>query len=66
MFANLFLLHDEEIEDMALDMKESVQAFNPKLGKQRAQHYDAVKLGHVWCLNTKLNFLDRQNSFKSK
>ena len=33
IFMNLLLLHNEKIDDVILDMKDSVQKFNPKLGK---------------------------------
>ena len=33
VFTNLLLLHDEEIDDMILDIKDSMQECNPKLGK---------------------------------
>ena len=44
---NLLLLHEEDIEDMMLDVKDSMQECNPKLGKKRFQHYKVVKLGCV-------------------
>ena len=37
---------------MILDMKDNIQAVNPKIGKQRVQYYDATKLGYVMCLTT--------------
>ena len=39
---------------MIMDMKDNMQAFNPKIGKQRIQHYDVAKLGYVMCLTTKI------------
>ena len=53
IFTNLLLLHDKKVDDMMLDMKDSMQKCNLKLGKQRVQYYNAVMLGHVWCLSTK-------------
>lgn len=50
---NLIILHDEEIADIIIDMKDSIKAFNPKIGKHRIQHCDAVKLGYIMCLATK-------------
>ena len=54
MFANALQLHDGKIEDIILDMKDKMEAFNPKIGKQRIQHCDAVKLGYLMCLTTKI------------
>ena len=50
----MLILHNENIEDMMLDMKDSVIACDPKIGKQRIQHYNVAKLGYVMCLLTKI------------
>ena len=39
---------------MIIDMKENMHSFNTKMGKQRFQHHDVVKLGHIMLLTTKL------------
>ena len=54
MLTNCLILHDEETDDIALDLKEGMSASNPKIGKQRVQHHDAVKLGYAMCLTTKI------------
>ena len=54
VFTNILLLHNENIEDMILDMKDSLAAYNPKIGKQRIQHYNVAKLGYIMCLLTKI------------
>ena len=51
---NMLILHNEKIEDMILDMIDGVIAHNPKIGKQRKQHYNVVKLGYIMCLLTKI------------
>ena len=51
---SLFLLHDEVIADMIIDMKDGMEAFNPKISMQRIQHHDATKLGYAMCLTTKI------------
>ena len=37
---------------MIMDTKDSLQNFNTKIGKQRAQHHDAAKLGYAMCFVT--------------
>ena len=54
VFTNLLLLHDEGIEDIILDMKDAMEAYNPKIGKQRIQHHSVAKLGYIMCLTTKI------------
>ena len=54
VFTNMLILHNENIEDMMLDMKDSVIACDPKIGMQRIQHYNVAKLGYVMCLLTKI------------
>ena len=54
VFTNFLLLHDEEIEDMIIDMKDGMEAFNTKIGKQRVQHHDVVKLGYIMFLTPKI------------
>ena len=54
VFTNFLLLHDEKVEYMIIDMKDSMQSFNTKMGKQRVQHHDVVKLGCIVLLTTKL------------
>ena len=49
MFTNLLLLYDEKIEDIILDMKDGVEAHNPRIGKKRIQHYNVAKLGYIMC-----------------
>ena len=54
VFTNFLLLHDEEIDDMIIDMKDGMEAFNTKIGKQRVQHHDVVKLGYIMFLMPKI------------
>ena len=54
VFTNLLLLHDEKIEDIIIDMKDAMEACNPKIGKQRIQHHSVAKLGYIMCLTTKI------------
>ena len=54
VFTNLLLLHDEKIEDIIIDMKDAMEACNPKIGKQRIQHRSVAKLGCIMCLTTKI------------
>ena len=54
IFTNCLILHDEEIDDIILDLKEGVNSSNPRIGKQRVQHHDVAKLGYVMCLTTKV------------
>ena len=51
---NILILHSEDIEDMIMDMKDGLEARNPRIGKQRIQHYDVTKLGYIMCLLTKI------------
>ena len=39
---------------MILDMKDGMAACNPRIGKQRIQHYNIAKLGYIMCLLTKI------------
>ena len=54
VFTNILVLHNELIEDMIMDMKDGLAAYNPRIGKQRIQHYNVVKLGYIMCLLTKI------------
>ena len=54
VFTNILLLHNENIEDIILDMKDGMTSYNPKIGKQRIQHYNVTKLGYIMCLVTKI------------
>ena len=54
VFTNLLLLHEEKIEDIILDMKDNMEVFNPKIGKERIQHHDVAKLGCLMCLTAKI------------
>jgi len=54
VFTNFLLLHDEEIDDIIMDMKDAMEAHNPKIGKQRIQHHSVAKLGYIMCLTTKI------------
>ena len=62
IFTNCLILHNEDIDDIILDLKEGMSSNNPKIGKQRVQHHDAVKLGYVMCLTTKIE-LSRWTEF---
>ena len=53
VLTNILLLHEEKIEDMILDVKDKIEAFNPKIDKQRIQHPDVAKLGCLMCLTIK-------------
>ena len=35
-------------------MKDNIQAFNPKIDKQRIQQYNVMKLGYMMCLIIKI------------
>ena len=50
---NCLILHTEVIEDIILDVKEGMQSYNAKIGKQRVQHHDVAKLGYIMFLTTK-------------
>ena len=39
---------------MILDMKDGLAACNPRIGKQRIQHFNVAKLGYIMCLITKI------------
>ena len=39
---------------MIMDMKDGLEACNPKIGKQRIQHHDVAKLVYIMCLLTKI------------
>ena len=54
VYTNILILHSEDIEDMITDMKDGLEARNPRIGKQRIQHYDVAKLGYIMCLLTKI------------
>ena len=54
VYTNILILHKEDIEDMITDMKDGLEAYNPRIGKQRIQHYDVAKLGYIMCLLTKI------------
>ena len=64
VFTNFLFLHDERVEDMIIDMKENTHSFNTKMGKQRVQHHDAVKLGCIMFLAMKIEIPVGQNSSK--
>ena len=53
-FTDFLLLHDEKVDDVIVDMKENMHSFNTKMGKQRVQYHDVVKLRCIVLLNTKL------------
>ena len=62
---NCLILHDEEIDDIILDLKEGMNSSNPKIGKQRVQHHDVAKLGYLMCLTTKVE-ISRWTEFFEK
>ena len=66
VFTNFLLLHDEEIDDMIIDMKDGMEAFNPKIGKQRVQHHDVVKLGYIMFLTPKIELSRWTEFFQDK
>ena len=47
---------------MIIDMKDGMEAFNTKIGKQRVQHHDVVKLGYIMFLTPKIE-LSRWTEF---
>ena len=53
IFTNCLILHNEEIDDIILDLKDGTNSCNPRTGKQRVQHHNVAKLGHMMCLATK-------------
>ena len=54
VFINFLILHNEEVDNMIIDMKDGIEAFNAKIGKQRVQHYDIAKLGYIMFLTPKI------------
>jgi hypothetical protein len=54
VFTNFLILYDEEVDDMIIDMKDGMEAFNTKIGKQRVQYYDVAKLGYIMFLTPKI------------
>ena len=54
VFTNFLILHDEEVDDVIIDMKDGMEAFNVKIGKQRVQYYDVAKLGCIMFLMPKI------------
>ena len=34
VFTNFLMLHNEKVEDMIIDLKDSLQSYNTKMGKQ--------------------------------
>lgn len=65
IFTNCLILHNEDIDDIILDLKEGINSYNPRIGRQRVQHHDVVKLGHMMCLTTKIE-LSRWTEFFEK
>ena len=62
IFTNCLILRAEEIEDIVIDMKDGMSSCNAKISKQRVQYYDAVKLGCIMCITTKIE-TRRQTEF---
>ena len=54
VFTNFLILYDKEVDDMIIDMKDGMEAFNIKIDKQRVQHYDVAKLGYIIFLIPKI------------
>ena len=54
VFTNFLILHDKEVNDIVIDMKDGIETFNAKIGKQRVQHYDVAKLGYIMFLTLKI------------
>ena len=65
IFTNCLILHNEDIDDIILDLKEGINSYNPRIGRQRVQHHDVVKLGYMMCLTTKIE-LSRWTEFFEK
>ena len=51
---------------MILDMKDNMEVFNSKIGKQRIQHHDVAKLGCLMCLTTKIEISCWTEFFKEQ
>ena len=54
VFTNFLILHDEEVDNMIIDMKDGMKAFNAKIGKQRVQYYNIAKLSYIMFLTPKI------------
>ena len=54
VFMNFLMLHNEKVEDVNIDTKDSLQSYNTKMGKQRMQHYAVAKIGHILYLTPKI------------
>ena len=58
MFTNVFNAHNEDICKMLEDLKSSIEIYNEKIGKQRIQRHNAVKIGFILHLITEIEFTE--------
>ena len=59
IFTNLSLLYDKKIDTIILDVKDGIEACNPRTGKQRIQHHNGSNLGDVMCSLTKIEITQK-------
>ena len=55
VFTNVLIGHDEDIKDIMLDIKECMEQYNLKIGQQRVQHPEVIKLGYILYLTPKID-----------
>ena len=55
VFTNVLIGHDEDIKDIMLEIKECMEQYNLKIGKQRVQHPEVIKLGYILYLTPKID-----------
>ena len=53
MFTNRLIAYNKDTEKMIDDLKIGLERCNGKIGKQRIQHHEVVKIGYIMKLLTK-------------
>ena len=66
IFTNLSLLYDKKIDTIILDVKDGIEACNPRTGKQRIQHHNGSNLGDVMCSLTKIEITQWTEFFQEQ
>ena len=60
VFTNVLVVHNEDIEEIVEDLKIGLERCNGKIGKQRIQRHEVVKIGHIMQLLTKVDISEWQ------
>ena len=55
VFANVLLVHNEEIEEIIRDAKYSLERYKIMIGVQCMQHLEVVKIGYILFLMPKVD-----------